>query len=448
MKLPYTLDYNIQRDTDRLAAVNDILDRMATKPTQSDLERMASYILYGKDEDGKNSIQRHETYDGGLKRYNSFRKKEDKNESLDALLENPMTNEAALQEVGGRDIYVKKKPTIRRPKYDANGNMTDPGDSDIPGMVELWEDIDRIQHEIAVAEGKIPGEDNRLTDYRLYQLRHVLIDMRRHQYYLRDAYKPEIHFLNIARPGKQTIDWSSDSYYWMTVPEWERKVAKCYLPWISRDLADYETREGEGGLEVKWIVRKHTFDWEDPKHIAALVDNYSAIYEELYDDTMSWGRTLIYDFDRYFDMCGFTPVREYILTRKIDKANHAVIAEEVQLKFGIKYNADRIGQIVHKEIPKKMAKFARSMRLLAEANTPTKRCLICEKKLPMDNLFFAHNRSTPDGFHRYCKKCERDKRIKKLGGDAKYDRRVKDSYLLKVQAEQATNPNELPENQK
>lgn len=63
MKKKYSLDFSIVRDTDRLAAVNEILDTLSTSPTPTELEQMASYILYGKDENGKNSIQRNETID-------------------------------------------------------------------------------------------------------------------------------------------------------------------------------------------------------------------------------------------------------------------------------------------------------------------------------------------------------------------------------------------------
>jgi hypothetical protein len=63
MKKKYSLDFSIVRDIDRLAAVNEILDTLSTNPTPTELEQMASYILYGKDENGKNSIQRNETID-------------------------------------------------------------------------------------------------------------------------------------------------------------------------------------------------------------------------------------------------------------------------------------------------------------------------------------------------------------------------------------------------
>jgi hypothetical protein len=77
MKKKYSLDFSIVRDTDRLHAVEEILDKLDTDPSATELEQMASYILYGKDEEGKNSIQRNETIDKD-KRYKSYKTKDDK----------------------------------------------------------------------------------------------------------------------------------------------------------------------------------------------------------------------------------------------------------------------------------------------------------------------------------------------------------------------------------
>ena len=56
MRKKYSLDFSIVRDVDRLRAIEEILDTMNTDPSPTELEQMASYILYGKDENGKNSI--------------------------------------------------------------------------------------------------------------------------------------------------------------------------------------------------------------------------------------------------------------------------------------------------------------------------------------------------------------------------------------------------------
>ena len=92
MKKSYDLDYSIERDTDRVLAVKEILDTLPTDPKPTDLEQMASYILYGKDENGQNSIHRHETTDDGQRRYSTFARASEKVVSLDELLDNPFFN--------------------------------------------------------------------------------------------------------------------------------------------------------------------------------------------------------------------------------------------------------------------------------------------------------------------------------------------------------------------
>lgn len=439
MKKKYSLDYSIERDLDRLHAIEDILDTLDTKPTNAELEQMASYILYGKDEEGKNAVQRGETTDSN-KRYNSFQRAADKVQSLDEILENPLSDQQALQSLESKYIYTKKKPTIHRPKYDKKtGELIDPGDSEIPGMRELWQCIDRLDHIVAVNEGKLPPDENTQIfndSYRLYQLKHSLIDIRRHQYYLKDAYKPTLHFLALIPPKAQTYNWDSDSYYWMPLSKWQERVNNALLHTISKNIEDYETRENPitKEIEVKWIVRRHTFDWENPSHIKALINNYSAIYMELGEKLDSWGRTLIYDFDRYFDMANFSPVREYILMRKIDRASYTEIREELQEKYGLKYNENHICTILAKEIPEKMAAAATKHRMLL--TTPInerKRCFTCKQWLPRNNYFFATNNSRKDKFASNCKECEKQKRIAR-GGQSAYDRRNKDAKMLEVQA--------------
>ena len=132
MKKPYTLDYSIERDVDRLKAVQEILDSLDKNPSPTELEQMGSYILYGKDEEGRNAYQRGEMLRDA--RYNSYKTKDDNVMSLDEILENPLSDQQQFKELGTRDRYIAPRTTIKRPKYDRNGNLIDIGDADIPGM--------------------------------------------------------------------------------------------------------------------------------------------------------------------------------------------------------------------------------------------------------------------------------------------------------------------------
>lgn len=437
MKKAYSLDYSIQRDTDRVAAVAQILDGLPIDPSATELEQMASYILYGKDEEGYNSVQRGEITNNNT-RYNSFRKKDDKVLSLDAILENPLTDQQQFRPLHSHDPYTKKKPIIVRPKYDRKtGQIVDIGDSDIPGMTELWQSIDRMDCWIHMIEGKIPPNENFTLfndDYRLYRLKHNLIDLRRHQYYLKDAYKPTLHFQAIDHPKAQFIDWTSDAYYWITYEEWEKRVAAALTHHTSRNIKDYTTRTNPqtGKLEVKWVVREHTFDWENPLHVRALINNYDLLYDYLHDRLDTYGRALIFDFERYREMAHLSEVREFLLDKKIEHLPYSQIIEMLQTKYNLKYNENHLSSIYAKEIPERIALTAKKNRI--ENETPMsakKHCFTCGKWLPRDPLFFSHNRSRKDGYASNCKECEKKRRIEK-GGQSLHDKRTKEATLYEV----------------
>lgn len=120
--------------------------------------------------------------------------------------------------------------------------------------------------------------------------------MRRHQYYLKDSYKPVIRLLNVDHPHAQFYDWTSDAYYWITPEEWQQKLDRDILKRRSCNLADYETRERDGQLEIKWVVRRHVFDWENVDHVRALINNYYRLNQQMADKLDTYGYTLLLDF--------------------------------------------------------------------------------------------------------------------------------------------------------
>lgn len=50
MKKAYSLNYDIYSTYDRIDAIEEILDELPQNPNNTDLEQMADYILYGKDD--------------------------------------------------------------------------------------------------------------------------------------------------------------------------------------------------------------------------------------------------------------------------------------------------------------------------------------------------------------------------------------------------------------
>lgn len=435
MRKKYSLDFSIERDIDRLHLIEEILDTMETDPTPTELEQMASYILYGKDESGQNAVQRKETLDTNT-RYKNYKTKSEKVQSLDEMMEAPTFDEQQVRSPYKRNSVIMSKPTIQRPRYDKQtGAMIDPGDSDVPGMVEQWEIIDRWQRMLDVAQGKVPPQegDTLISDsYRIYQLKHNLIDIRRHQYYLKDSYKPTLHFQNLDHPKQQFYDWSSDSFYWIPYATWKERVDHSYTSRISRNLEDYETR-GEGDtLEVKWMVCEHNFDWENPKHVRALINHYHTLYEAMYDKLDTYARTLLWDFERYVEMCDFSELRLFLIRSRMAGIPYEDLLEEIRARYAVEYSPNYVVSIVSSEAATRIAKVARMNRLMNE--TPPeqrKKCIHCGKILPMDPLFFSRNNSHKDGLSNTCKDCDRETRIRRGIVDGG-DKRKKDPTLPQV----------------
>lgn len=120
------------------------MDSLDTDPNATDLEQMADYILFGKDEKFLNARDRKEILQP-KRRYDSWSTKDEKNESLDALLEDANTApEIENKQNNNGPRYKVFKPEIHRPEYDKDGNLLDIGDADVPGMVELWARIDTL----------------------------------------------------------------------------------------------------------------------------------------------------------------------------------------------------------------------------------------------------------------------------------------------------------------
>ena len=95
--------------------------------------------------------------------------------------------------------------------------------------------------------------------------------------------------------------------------------------------------------------------------------------------------------------------------------------EEMRAKYAMEYSPNYLVSVVSTEIPNKIARVARKLRL--ENETPPeqrKKCIHCGRMLPKDTLFFSRNNAHKDGLSNTCKECDRQDRIKKgviSGGD-------------------------------
>ena len=105
--------------------------------TKTELETVTNYVLYGKDIDGTSPVDRKEIQ---IKtKFNSYNK--NRTVSLDEMMESPTFDNSIL--LKDHSIYKKVKPSIDREKA-----------KNIPGMKELWEQIDKLQDLLDQNTGK------------------------------------------------------------------------------------------------------------------------------------------------------------------------------------------------------------------------------------------------------------------------------------------------------
>ena len=179
MPMRFNLDFSLKSSKERLQFLKDNVDFSVL--TKKDIETCTDYVLYGKDSDGKSVVDRKEVY---IKtRYKSYNHNEPV--SLEALMESPTFDESIFKKE--KDYYKKPKPNIDR---------NDEKLQKIPGMKELWEAIDQIQHKIDLAQGKTLPDGGeivpQLDSKQLYHLNHHLIELRNYQYLLKDSVYQEI----------------------------------------------------------------------------------------------------------------------------------------------------------------------------------------------------------------------------------------------------------------
>lgn len=391
------LDFSINTSKDRKRFVdNYIKQRIEEGYTfpQKEIETMADYVLYGKDEDGTSIVDRKEVDINT--RYSSYKKK--KPESLEALMESPTFNETNILTT---NIYKKVKPTIDREK-----------DKDVPGIQELWKSIDRLDHRIKVTEGK--EEDSSIkpfTSQQLYKAKHHLIELRTMQYYLKDSVKPTMPPANpidrLYTMHEQDIRWDeSDSDY---------AIAPLGL-YSSKPERFREPRNIE---EKDYTVNpnaKFTLDFRKVDHIKQLIEFHEELKTAAIDKPESLLDDIIETLDFYIEFADLDEEKKLILEGKINKLPVVEIQKQLEEKLNIHHSPNYISTIYTQKICKEIADAASlhyDMYMNREYVNMWKKCSQCGEVKFLDPRVFMRKSRSSDGYNSKCKKCCKENRKKK-----------------------------------
>ena len=362
------LDYTIESPKKRTELVKKIVESLPPERlTHRYLQILANYIIFAMTkEERKSKVINTDN------RMVTINKRETSFEGLVGKFENG--------EDGIYNLITEDKNIIFTPKI----SITEEDIETIPALKQLRESIKIVEQEEKNARGK-----------RKYYLKKQLIQMRQDQYVIKNYYKQPINCLNATR--------------------------------------NFNSMSFEDNIIVKedgTILDKSLISFMNPKHISALLCNYSKLKEDCYGRFYTDGYYLMEDLDALADKAlkEEYPLYYSLMIYKIDGKPNLQIQELLQKEHGIKHSIEYISSLWRNKIPKLISEQARKDFLdwyyMNAVKGKWKRCTRCKEIKLAHNDFFSKNSSSKDGFYSICKCC-RNKKAKEERKTKKIIIRVK-----------------------
>lgn len=343
------LDYTLQTPEERKELVEKILEENPDLPP-SYLEILADYLVLcmEKQEKKEKKILTENHMATVNKRERSF-------EGLSDQMENG--------EDGIYNLITENKNIIFQPKISITQHDLDT----IPYLRQLRESINQWEEALKAAAGT----------KRAYTIKKALIEMRKDQYIIKQAYQRPIVPCKLTRGSKFYFPLDDDSY-----------------------------------LNGQQVVIKG-ISLMDHKVVSAILCNYSRLKEDSYDQFEGDTWYLIQALESICDKAlADYPIYQRILEMKIDKKQNNEIQEALAKEFQTTYSVEYISSLWRNKIPKLIAAEATEDFLnwqYKQKNWPMKKCTKCGQIKPAHSQFFSKNKTSADGWYSICKKCRNKK---------------------------------------
>lgn len=438
------LDFSITSAADRAEFVKGYLQssQFKTKPlTAAEAETISNYLLWGKEEDGKSPVQKKEIH---IATKNNTWSRIQEEESLDALIEMPTFNESIIVRPSEAK-YKTVKETFSREKALAEcpRELVD----DFKALFKEIDETDLVLNYYDLEHGKRkkPPRDelisqfteeerasfrNRalgLNQYNYLKMRHLLVELRRQQFTLKDTYSVSIqrdvsgrgHTDNIPA---DTPDFGTEIEVFPLGMKDKQSISSIvFKPFGELIPENFDARDLEKVSKHLWKPREKKgfyFDFCNLEHVYNLFLMYFDVEDSGMEDTMDKGadyllQTLVF----YMDRAELSEIQKEILNLKVNGFKNHEIAEKINASYGTSYSANYISTIFRQKIIKSINEAAEYHRhLLENVFFPEefKKCICCGETLLRDPKNFVRKSRAKDGFVNKCKKCDkRDRELKK-----------------------------------
>lgn len=353
MQTTIKLDYSLETPEERNELVKKIIDKTPSEQlTPKYLEILSDYIIFAMDKQERK--QKQILTDNHMVTVN---KRETSFEGLVGRLENG--------EDGIYNMIANDKNIIFTPKF----QITQQDIAEIPELKQL---VDAIA-EVEKAEKKAVGKKK-------FLLKKQLIAMRQDQYVIRSAYKPPIYCMNAIKSFSKI------------------------------DFDENVSISGNDEIEDNSLV-----SFFNPKHISALLCNYSRLKEDAWGKFYSDSYFLMEDLDILIEktLRDSYPMYYDLLIYKIDGKQNLEIQSLLNQKHNVKHSVEYISSLWRNKIPKLLSEQAQEDYLIWYYTTQKKgkwkKCSRCGEIKLAHNKFFSKNKTSKDHFYSICKCCRNKK---------------------------------------
>ena len=347
------LDYSLESPQERNELVKKIIDETPPEQlTNRYLEILADYIIFAMDKEERK--KKKILTDNRMVTVN---KRETSFEGLVGKLENG--------EDGIYNMIANDKNIIFTPKV----SITQKDIDEIPALRDLRSAIDRVEQEEKKAVGK-----------KKFLLKKQLIEMRQDQYVIKNSYRQPMYCMNAIKSFSKI------------------------------DFDEHITINEKGEVQSDGLITLF-----NPKHVSALLCNYSKLKEDCWGRFSSDSYYLMEDLDNLVErtLKEKYPLYYDLLIYKIDGKQNVEIQELLNRDHGIKHSLEYISSLWRNKIPKLLAEQAQEDYLVwyytIKEKGKWKRCSRCGQIKLAYNRFFSKNKTSRDGYYSICKECRNKK---------------------------------------
>ena len=362
------LDYTIESPQERTELVKKIVESLPPQRlTNRYLEILANYIIFAMTKEQKKSKMINTE-----NRMITINKRETSFEGLLTKFENG--EDGIYNMIIENDKNVIFTPKIRITEEDVN---------EIPALKHLREAIKVVQEQEKKAKGK-----------RKFLLKKQIIQMRQDQYVIKGSYRQPIYCLNAIKNFNNMV--------------------------FDEDI----TIKADGSIQDKSII-----SFMNPKHVSALLCNYSRLKQDCYGKFYTDGYFLMEDLDNLIQrtLKDKYPLYYSLLIYKIDGKQNAEIQRLLEKEHNVKHSVEYISSLWRNKIPRLIADQAEKEYLTwyytIKERGRWKKCSRCGEIKLAHNKFFSKNNSSKDGFYSICKSC-RNKKITQKKEEYKIVRKI------------------------